>query len=77
VRCRGTGYRGRVGVFEVLRITPRIQKLIQDRAPAQEIKREALNDGMLTLREYAIKKMARGETTYEEVISMTDESALY
>ncbi len=77
VRCRGTGYRGRVGVFEVLRITPRIQKLIQDRAPAQEIKREALNDGMLTLREYAIKKMARGETTYEEVVSMTDESALY
>jgi general secretion pathway protein E len=77
VRCRGTGYRGRVGIFEVLRMTPRIQKLVQERAPAQDIKREALNDGMLTLREYAIKKMARGETTFEEVLAMTDETALY
>jgi general secretion pathway protein E len=73
VRCRGTGYRGRTGVFEVLRMTPRIARLVQERAPAQEIKREALNDGMLTLREYAIKKMARGETTFEEVIAITDE----
>ncbi|MFZ5475161.1 MAG: GspE/PulE family protein [Myxococcota bacterium] len=77
VRCRGTGYRGRTGVFEVLRVTPRIQRLIMDKASAQELKREALNDGMLTLREYAIKKMARGETTYEEVLAVTDEATLY
>ncbi|MFN7144094.1 MAG: GspE/PulE family protein [Myxococcota bacterium] len=74
VRCRGTGYRGRTGVFEVLRMTPRIQKLVQEKAPAQEIKREALNDGMMTLREYAIKKMARGETTFEEIVAVTDEA---
>ncbi len=73
VRCRGTGYRGRLGVFEIMRMTPRLQRLVQARAPAQEIKREALHDGMLTLREYAIKKMARGETTFEEVVAMTDE----
>jgi general secretion pathway protein E len=73
VRCRGTGYRGRVGVFEVMRMTARLQKLVQEKAPAQEIKREALNDGMMTLREYAIKKMARGETTFEEVLAVTDE----
>ncbi|MEN9785447.1 MAG: hypothetical protein RLZZ299_711 [Pseudomonadota bacterium] len=73
VRCRGTGYRGRLGVFEIMRMTPRLQRLVQARAPAQELKREALHDGMLTLREYAIKKMARGETTFEEVVAMTDE----
>jgi general secretion pathway protein E len=77
VRCRGTGYRGRTGVFEVMRITPRLQRLIMDKASAQDLKREALNDGMLTLREYAIKKMARGETTYEEVLAVTDEQALW
>jgi type II secretory ATPase GspE/PulE/Tfp pilus assembly ATPase PilB-like protein len=77
VRCRGTGYRGRTGVFELLPITPRIRTLIQSKASSQEIKREALNDGMLTLREYAIKKMARGETTFAEVLQVTDEHALY
>ncbi len=76
VRCRGTGYRGRTGVFEVMRLTPRLQRLVQDRAPSQELKREALNEGMMTLREYAIKKMAKGETTFEEVVAMTDESSL-
>lgn len=77
VRCRGTGYRGRTGVFEVLPITPRVRTLIQSRASSQDIKREALNDGMLTLREYAIKKMARGETTFEEILAVTEEAALY
>ena len=77
IKCRGTGYRGRTGVFEVLPITPRIGKLIADRAPSVEIKKEALNDGMMTLREYAIKKMAMGETTYEEVLAMTDEVNVY
>ncbi len=76
-RCRGTGYRGRTGVFEVMRMTPRIQRLVQEKATAQEIKREAVNDGMLTLREYAIKKLAKGETTIDEVIAVTDETHLY
>jgi type IV pilus assembly protein PilB len=61
----------------MMRITPRIQKLITEKATSQDIRREALNDGMLSLREYAIKKMARGETTYEEVVAMTDELRIY
>ncbi len=77
VRCRFTGYRGRTGLFEVLPITPRIQRLITERASTQEIMREALNDGMLTLREYGIKKIAQGETTFEEVMAMTDEPLVY
>ncbi len=77
VRCRGTGYKGRTGLFEVMPVTRRIARRIHDRAPAQEIRLEALNDGMLTLREYGIKKIGRGETTYEEVVAVTDEPSLY
>ncbi len=77
VRCRGTGYRGRTGLYEVMPMTPRIMRLVQDGSPAQDIKREALNDGMLTLRDYGIKKLGRGETTYEEILAATDEVKLY
>ena len=77
VKCRHTGYLGRTGLFEVMTITPRIQRLINERASSQEIMREAMNDGMLSLREYGIKKIASGETTFEEVMSLTDEKALY
>jgi general secretion pathway protein E len=77
IKCRYTGYLGRTGLFEVLEVTPRIQRLINERAATQEIKREALNDGMLTLREYGIKKIALGLTTPEEVLSLTDEHKIY
>lgn len=72
-RCRGTGFQGRTGVFEVMPINSKIRQLIVDRASADEIKREALSEGMVTLRDYAIKKMAMGETTYEEVLRVTTE----
>ncbi len=76
-KCRYTGYKGRTGLFEVLPITPRIQRLVHEKASSQDIKREALNDGMLTLREYGIKKLALGETTFEEVMATTDERPVY
>ena len=76
-RCRFTGYHGRTGLFELMPITPRLQHLINERASTQEIKREALNDGMLTLREYGIKKIAKGETTVEEILALTDDKPLY
>jgi general secretion pathway protein E len=77
VKCRHTGYKGRTGIFEVMPITPRLARLVHERASSNEIKREALNDGMLTLREYGIKKLARGETTFEEIMAITDESSLF
>ena len=76
-KCRYTGHKGRTGLFEVMPITPRIQRLINDRAPSQDIKREALNDGMLTLREYGIKKLALGLTTTQEILENTDDRVLY
>lgn len=77
IRCRGTGYRSRTGLYEVMPITPRISRLIQAGAPSQDIKKEALNDGMLTLRDYGIKKLGRGITTYEEILAATDDVNLY
>ncbi len=77
VRCRYTGYLGRTGLFEVLTVTPRVQRLINERASTQAIHREAIYDGMLTLREYGIKKLARGETTFEEIIANTDDRAVF
>ena len=74
VKCRGTGYRGRTGVFEIMPINRHIRNLIQEQAGADAIRREALAEGMITIREYAIKKMAMGLTTYEEVIRVTSEN---
>jgi len=72
-KCRGTGFMGRTGVFEVMPVNNRIRELIDTRASAEEIKRESLSEGMVTLRDYAIKKMAMGLTTYDEVFRVTTE----
>ncbi len=67
-RCRGTGYKGRQAVFEVLRITDDIKQLINDRAPAEAIKQQAYSQGMKSLRDNAITKILKGRTTYTEVL---------
>lgn len=72
-RCRGTGYSGRTGIFEVMPINKKMQEMIIERRASTEIKREAMSEGMLTLREYAIMKLAKGLTTFEEVMRVTDE----
>ena len=57
-----------------MEITQKMGKLIAARAPAKEIKADSISDGMMTLRECAIKKMAQGVTTYEEVLRVTSEA---
>ena len=71
VDCNGTGYRGRLGIYEVMNITPKIRELILERAPASEIKRSAIESGMLTLRRDALEKLKRGFTTAEEILKET------
>jgi general secretion pathway protein E len=71
--CRGTGYLGRQAVYEVLPVNEKIVRLINQRADAKEILKTARLDGMLTLREVAIKKLAQGVTTFEEIIRVTTE----
>jgi len=70
-RCRGTGYYGRTGIFEMLAVTQKIQKLIGQGAPATEIAGAARLDGMRTLRENGVRKLAEGLTTFDEVWSAT------
>jgi general secretion pathway protein E len=69
--CRGTGLRGRIGVYEVMPITETIRQLIVERADGYKILRAARNDGMMTLRECAIRHMMDGLTSFEEVLRVT------
>jgi type IV pilus assembly protein PilB len=69
--CHGTGYRGRTGVYEVFQLTSRLRKMILDRASTHELKRAGIEEGMLTLRKDALRKMLLGETTPEEVLRET------
>ncbi len=69
--CGETGYRGRQGLYEVMAATPKVRKLIMQGAGADELKAQALADGMLTLQMDGLKKAAKGITTLEEVIKET------
>ena len=69
--CRHTGLQGRTGVFEVLEASPRIDKLILNEASVNELQDAARQDGMRTLRESAIEKLASGETSFEEVLRVS------
>jgi general secretion pathway protein E len=69
--CRGTGYRGRTGLFEVMDMNDRLKALVSGSVELAMIVEAAKQEGLVTLREIAIKKMLEGVTTYEEVISMT------
>jgi general secretion pathway protein E len=74
VQCRATGLLGRTGVFELLDVDDKIRKLIVAKAGASEIVKQAKRDGLLTLREAAVKKLAKGMTSFEEVLRVTTEA---
>ena len=69
--CRGTGYKGRTGIFEVLEFTDRLKASITERTNMEEIYAIAKADGMVSLRELAIRKMLEGNTTFNEIVSVT------
>ena len=71
VDCRHTGLYGRTGVFEMLDVGRRVRGLINEGKDANEIDRAARIEGMENLREAALRKLADGETTYEEVVRVT------
>lgn len=69
--CRGTGYRGRTGIFEVMEFTDSIKAVMNDKADLVGLQAAARRDGMVGLREVAVRKMLEGITTYEEVVAIT------
>jgi len=71
-RCRDSGYRGRVAVHELLVINRELRRLIRAGAPAWNIQRQGLVDGMRTLRQDAVEKMLAGLTSLDEVRSVAD-----
>jgi len=71
--CRGTGYFGRSALYELMPVSEKIVRLINQRADSKEIMKVARADGMMTLREVAIRKLAQGVTSFEEVIRVTSD----
>ncbi len=69
--CSHTGFRGRMAVTEVMPISEEIERLAIARASASEIRKVALDGGMVTLRDDGLRKVARGDTTLDEVIRVT------
>ena len=69
--CNNTGYRGRVGLFEVMEISDEIRELILSGASAMELRRTAVEEGMITLRISGVHKIRAGDTTVEEVVRET------
>ncbi len=70
-KCRGTGYSGRIGLYELLEATDEIRRLASERTPSQVVRRAALSAGMRTLRDDGWRKVRRGQTTIEEVLRVT------
>jgi type II secretory ATPase GspE/PulE/Tfp pilus assembly ATPase PilB-like protein len=69
--CRNTGYQGRIGIFEVLEVSKGIRKLILEKTDADIIEQAAIAEGMNTMLEDGLQKVANGLTTIEEVMRAT------
>jgi type IV pilus assembly protein PilB len=66
-RCGGSGYRGRIGLYEVMSITPEVQTLALERRPSEEIRDVAVSQGMLRLRDDGLQKVRMGRTSMAEI----------
>jgi type IV pilus assembly protein PilB len=67
--CNGKGYKGRVAIYEVMEMTPLVKEIVLRNGAAEEIKLQAIKDGMKTLRMSALTKVAMGQTTLEEAVN--------
>jgi len=70
-RCNGTGYKGRVGLYEVMQVSDEIRELILSGATAMDLRQQAIREGMITLRKSGLIKIKTGMTNIEEVLRET------
>ena len=70
-KCNGVGYKGRVGVYEVMQMSERLQTLINEGASTDRVKEAAVEEGMSTLLAYSLNLVREGYTTLEEVERVT------
>jgi type IV pilus assembly protein PilB len=75
VRCNNTGYRGRLGIYEVMPITDELRRLILESAGADVMRVQARQEGMRTLREDGLEKIRDGDTSVPEVLRVAGSSA--
>ena len=68
VKCRFTGYKGRTAIIEYMPVTAKMRSLISSGATTEELRNNAVMDGMMTLKEAAIRKLADGVTTFSEIV---------
>jgi type IV pilus assembly protein PilB len=73
-RCDNTGYNGRIGIYEIMTITPRLKAMIAKNVTADELKEAAQTEGMHTLRESAVRLVMEGTTSYREMLRTTFEN---
>ncbi len=73
-KCDNTGYKGRIGVYEIMTMTPTLKSIISKRLGADAIKEQALKEGMYTLRMSATEYVLEGITSYEEMIRVSFDS---
>ncbi len=71
--CRGTGYKGRCGIFEVLPLSATLKEMIATETHSLDMKKIAIREGMTTLRQDAWQKVLQGITTWEEVLRVTSD----
>ena len=71
-RCKGTGYKGRVGIYQVMPITEAMQTIILNNGSSLDIERQARVEGILSLRESGLEKVKQGVTSIEEVLAVTN-----
>jgi len=69
--CNNTGYKGRKGIYELLKVTDLLRELINERAPTVTLKQKAIELGMVTLRQDGLRSIFAGDTTIEEVLRYT------
>ncbi|MCX7793774.1 MAG: type II secretion system ATPase GspE [Thermodesulfovibrionales bacterium] len=72
-KCSNTGYRGRIGIFELLVVNDEIRNMIMAKATSREMREKAISLGMKTLRQDGIEKVTKGITTAEEVLRVTQQ----
>ena len=70
-KCNQTGYRGRIGIYELMRITDPLRAMINERVPSIVLKQKAIELGMTTLRQDGVRSIFDGDTTMEEVLKYT------
>ncbi len=70
--CNGTGYKGRVGLYELMEVTDDVSKAISAEVPEDQLRKIAIQEGMVTLRDAGLEKIRSGETSFEEVLKKTN-----